>query len=95
MTGSYAFFEDKTVIIGNDYIERRFSTENDKLVTTEIINKRANKTLKFKQFSAEFFIAFKRKKFFGYATDFLSSNELTLDNVNVFKHRVEFIFKPY
>ena len=95
MAGSYAFFEDKTVIIGNDYIERRFSTENDKLVTTEIINKRTNKTLKFKQFSAEFFIAFKRKKFFGYATDFLSSNELTLDNVNVFKHRVEFIFKPY
>ena len=40
-------------------------------------------------------IAFKRKKFFGYATDFLSSNELTLDNVNVFKRRVEFIFKPY
>ena len=95
MAGSYAFFEDKTVIIGNDCIERRFSTENDKLVTTEIINKRINKTLKFKQFSAEFFVAFKIKKLFGYATEFLSSNELTLDNVNVFKHRVEFIFKPY
>ena len=97
MAGSYAFFEDKAVVIGNDYIERRFSTENNKLVTSEIINKRINKnkTLKFKQFSAEFFVAFKRKKFFGYATDFLSSNELTLDNVNVFKHRVEFIFKPY
>ena len=46
-------------------------------------------------FSAEFFIAFKRKKLFGFATDFLSSNDLTLDNVNVFKRRVEFIFKPY
>ena len=97
MSGSYALFENNTVVIGNDYIERRFSTENNKLVTTEIINKwvDGSKTLKFKKFSAEFFIAFKRKKLFGFATDFLSSNDLTLDNVNVFKRRVEFIFKPY
>lgn len=97
MSGAYAFFENNTAIIGNDYIERRFSTENNKLVTTEIINKWVDgeKTLNFKKFSAEFFIAFKRKKLFGYATDFLSSNDLTLDNVNVFKRRVEFIFKPY
>lgn len=97
MSGSYALFENNTVVIGNDYIERRFSTENNKLVTTEIINKwvDGSKTLKFKKFSAEFFVAFKRKKLFGFATDFLSSNDLTLDNVNVFKRRVEFIFKPY
>ncbi len=97
MSGSYALFENNTVVIGNDYIERRFSTENNKLVTTEIINKwvDGSKTLNFKKFSAEFFVAFKRKKFLGYATDFLSSNDLTLDNVNVFKRRVEFIFKPY
>lgn len=97
MSGSYALFENNTAVIGNDYIERRFSTENNKLVTTEIINKwvDGSKTLKFKKFSAEFFVAFKRKKLFGFATDFLSSNDLTLDNVNVFKRRVEFIFKPY
>ncbi len=97
MAGAYALFENNVAIIGNDYIERRFSTENDKLTTTEIINKwiDGEKTLKFEKFSAEFFIAFKRKKLFGYAIDFLSSNELTLDKVNVFKRRVEFIFKPY
>ena len=38
MSGSYAIFENNTAVIGNDYIERRFSTENNKLVTTEIIN---------------------------------------------------------
>ena len=97
MAQSYAYFENNTAIIGNDYIERRFSTENNKLVTTEIINKRVegSKTLRCQKFSAEFFIAFKRKKVFGFATDFLSSNDLILDNVNVFKRRVEFIFKPY
>ena len=73
MSGSYALFENNTAVIGNDYIERRFTTENNKLVTTEIINKWVDggKTLKFKKFSAEFFIAFKRKKLFGFATDFL------------------------
>lgn len=97
MSQSYAYFEDNLAIIGNDFIERRFSTVNDKLVTTEIINKRLDdkKSVKFRKFSAEFFIAFKRKKLFGYTTDFLSSNDLTLDNVNVFKRRVEFVFKPY
>lgn len=97
MGQSYAYFENGTAIIGNDYIERRFSTEGNKLRTIEITNKRidGNKKLVFQKFSAEFFIAFKRKKLLGFATDFLSSNDLTLDNVNVFKRRVEFIFKPY
>ncbi len=97
MSGAYAYFENDTAIIGNDYIERRFSTKNNHLVTTEIVNKRINggKVLEFQPFSAEFFIAFKRKKLFGYATDFLSSNELVLENVNILKKRVEFVFKPY
>lgn len=97
MSGAYVYFENDTAIIGNDYIERRFSTENNRLVTTEIVNKRIDgkKVLKFRPFSAEFFIAFKRKKLFGYATDFLSSNELEIENVNVLKRRVEFVFKPY
>ena len=85
MSGSYALFENNTVVIGNDYIERRFSTENNKLVTTEIINKRVDgeKTLNFKKFSAEFFIAFKRKKFLGFATDFLSSTAARLSHPRV------------
>ncbi len=97
MGQSYAYFENGTAIIGNDYIERRFSTEGNKLRTNEITNKRIDgyKKLVFQKFSAEFFIAFKRKKLLGFTTDFLSSNDLTLDNVNVFKRRVEFIFKPY
>ncbi len=97
MPHSYVYFENDVAIIGNDYIERRFSTKNDKLSTLEIINKRIpnTETLKFNSFSAEFFIGFKIKKLFGYSTEFLSSNSLTLDNVNVFKRRVEFIFKPY
>ncbi len=97
MSGAYAYFENDTAIIGNDYIERRFSTKNNRLVTTEIVNKRIDggKALKFQPFSAEFFIAFKRKKLFGYATDFLSSNELEIENVNILKSRVEFVFKPY
>ena len=97
MTGAYAYFENDTAIIGNDYIERRFSTKDNRLVTTEIINKWINgeKSVKFNAFSAEFFVAFKNKKMLGYKTDFLSSNSLELDKVNVFKRRVEFIFKPY
>lgn len=97
MAGAYAYFENDTAIIGNDYIERRFSTKDNRLVTTEIINKWINgeKSVKFNTFSAEFFVAFKNKKMFGYKTDFLSSNNLELDKVNVFKRRVEFIFKPY
>lgn len=92
---AYAYIEDDKVIIGNDYIERRFSIKNDHLVTTEIVNKRIDgeKTIKFNNYSAEFIVAFKVKKLIGYATEFLSSNNLKLDNVNVFKHRVEFIFK--
>ena len=42
MAQSYVFFEDDVAVIGNDYIERRFSTKNDRLTTTEIINKRIN-----------------------------------------------------
>ncbi len=97
MSGAYAYFESNTAIIGNDYIERRFSTKDNRLVTTEIINKRISgeKSVKFDDFSAEFFVAFKVKKLFGYKTEFLSSNSLELDKVNVLKRRVEFVFKPY
>ena len=93
--GAYAYIEEDKVIIGNDYIERRFSIKDDQLVTSEIINKRIDgeKSLKFKNYSAEFIVAFKKKKLIGYATEFLSSNNLKLDSVNVLKHRVEFIFK--
>lgn len=97
MSQSYAFIEDDSVIIGNDFIERRFSTKDNKLFTTEIINKRISggKSLKLKAFSAEFFVGFRVKKLLGYSTQFVSSNDLTLDNINIFKHRVEFLFKPY
>lgn len=97
MLQAYAYFENDTAVIGNDYIERRFSTKDNRLTTTEIVNKRIDgeKTLKVKNFSAEFFIGFKRKKLFGYTTDFLSSNELKVKNVNVLKRRVEFVFEPY
>ncbi|MBR4890655.1 MAG: hypothetical protein IKU15_05140, partial [Clostridia bacterium] len=83
MSGAYAYFENNTAIIGNDYIERRFSTKNNRLVTTEIINKRikGKKVVKFNEFSAEFFVAFKVKKIFGYKTEFLSSNNLEIDSV--------------
>lgn len=91
---AYAYIEDNQVIIGNDYIERRFSTKNNCLTTTEIINKRDDeKTLKFKNYSAEFVIAFKVKKMIGSSTEFLSSNNLVLENVNVLKRRVEFVFQ--
>ncbi len=97
MSGAYVYFENDTAIIGNDYIERRFSTKDNRLTTTEIVNKRIDgeKTLKIKPFSAEFFIGFRRKKAFGYTTDFLSSNDLKVQNVNVLKRRVEFVFEPY
>ena len=96
MSNVYAYFVDNSVVIGNDFIERRFSTENNRLITTEIINKRTEteKSIKFKPSSAEFIVAFKIKKFIGYSTAFLSSNNLEIENVNVFKHRVEFVFKP-
>lgn len=92
---AYAYIEDDKVIIGNDFIERRFSIENKQLVTSEIINKRIDgeKSIKFKKYSAEFIVAFRVKKIIGHSTEFLSSNNLKLDSVNVFKHRVEFIFK--
>ena len=35
---AYAYIEEDKVIIGNDYIERRFSIKDDQLVTSEIIN---------------------------------------------------------
>ncbi len=92
---AYAYIEDDKVIIGNEYIERRFSIKEDHLVTTEIINKRIDDeaSIKFKNYSAEFIVAFKVKKLIGHSVEFLSSNNLKLDNVNVFKHRVEFVFK--
>ncbi|MBR2954363.1 MAG: hypothetical protein IKC45_08285 [Clostridia bacterium] len=91
---AYAYIEDNQVVIGNDYIERRFSTKDNRLTTTEIINKRdGGKTVEFKNYSAEFVIAFKVKKLMFSSTEFLSSNNLILENVNVFKRRVEFVFK--
>ena len=47
---AYAYIEEDKVIIGNDYIERRFSIKDDQLVTSEIINKRfdGGKSIKFK-----------------------------------------------
>ena len=97
MSKAYVYFENNVAVIGNDYIERRFSTKDNHLTTTEIINKRIDgeKVLKFKSFSAEFFVGFKRKKLFGYTTDFVSSNELKVQSVNVLKRRVEFVFEPY
>lgn len=94
---SYAYIENDVVIIGNDYIERKFSIKDNHIVTTEIINKRieGEKSIKFKAYSAEFVVALKVKSFLRNATAFLSSNNLQLDTVNVFKHRVEFVFKPY
>ena len=96
MAGVYAYFEENSVVIGNDYIERRFSTKNNRLNTTEIVNKRTveEKSIKFMSGSAEFVVVFKLKRFLGYSTAFLSSNNLEIENVNVFKHRVEFVFKP-
>ncbi len=97
MSKAYVYFENDIAVIGNDYIERRFSTKDNHLTTTEIINKRIDgeKLLKFKSFSAEFFVGFRRKKIFGYTTDFVSSNDLKVQNVNVLKRRVEFVFEPY
>lgn len=98
MAGAYAYADgDTTILIGNDYIERRFSTSGDRLRTEEIVNRRIDGglSLKLTSFSAEFFIGFKTGGVFHSKTEFLSSNELTVDNVNIFKNRVEFIFKPY
>ena len=92
---AYAYVEENKVVIGNDYIERIFSIKNHHLTTTEIINKRIDgcKSLKFKNYSAEFIVAFKVRKALGSATEFLSSNNLELEAVNVLKRRVEFVFK--
>lgn len=97
MANVYAYSRDDRIVIGNDFIERRFSSMGDKLRTVEIVNKRdpGTEPLALTSFSAEFFIGFKTKGVFREKTEFLSSNELTLDNVNIFKNRVEFIFKPY
>ncbi len=94
---SYAFIENDVVIIGNDFIERKFAVKDNHIVTTEIINKRIDggKSVKFKAYSAEFVVAFKEKRFLRSATAFLSSNNLQLEAVNIFKRRVEFVFKPY
>lgn len=93
---AYAYIEQDEVIIGNDYIERRFSTKDNHLITSEIINKRieGQKKIVSKSYSAEFIVTFQFKKLLGYKIDFLSSNNLVLENINVFKRRVEFIFKP-
>lgn len=97
MAGVYAYSRDDKIVIGNDFIERIFQSTGDRLRTQEIVNKRieGNVSLKLTSFSAEFFVGFKFHGRFRDKTEFLSSNELTLDNVNIFKNRVEFIFKPY
>lgn len=97
MPHAYAYIENDHAIIGNDYLERHFSIKNDRLVTAKIVNKRINgeKIIEFKPSSAEFYVGFREKKFLGYTTRFLSSNELELDTVNILKRRVEFVFKPY
>lgn len=97
MTNVYAYSRDDKIVIGNDYIERIFTASNDRLRTEEIINKRIDGglSLKLTSFSAEFFIGFKTEGRFRDKIEYLSSNELTLDNINIFKNRVEFIFKPY
>lgn len=97
MAKIYAYSRDDKIVIGNDCIERRFVSSEDKLRTEEIVNKRIDGglSLKLSSFSAEFFIGFKTEGKFRDKTEYLSSNELTLDNVNIFKNRVEFIFKPY
>ena len=82
MAGAYAYFENTTATIGNDYIERQFSTENHKLVTTKIVNKRieGGKTLAFESFSAEFFVGFRRKKLQKNSGGIL--NRLLIDQVS-------------
>ena len=97
MAKVYAYSRDDRIVIGNDFIERRFTASNDKLRTEEIVNKRIDGglSLKLTSFSAEFFIGFKTQGKFRDKTEYLSSNELTLDNINIFNNRVEFIFKPY
>ncbi len=94
---AYAYIEKDEVIIGNDYIERRFSTKDKTLITIDIVNKRIKnqKKIVFKDSSAEFIVSFRFKKFLGYKTEFLSSNSLELESVNVLNKRVEFTFCPY
>lgn len=97
MANVYAYSQDGKIVIGNDYIERVFLNTEDRLRTQEIINKRIGSgvSLKLTDFSAEFFVGFKIQGRFRDKTEFLSSNELILDNINIFKNRIEFIFKPY
>lgn len=97
MAGAYAYFENDVAIIGNDYLERCFSTKDNKLSTIKIVNKRikGEKTVEFNSFSAEFYIALKKKKFFGYETEIISSNQLELNDVSIFNRRVSFLFKPF
>ena len=39
MLNVYAYSRDDQIVIGNDFIERRFSSHGDKLRTVEIVNK--------------------------------------------------------
>lgn len=97
MADVYAYSRDDRIVIGNSCIERVFQNTNDKLRTEKIVNKRVEGTvsLELTDFSAEFFVGFRYKGVLREKTVFLSSNELILDNINIFKNRVEFIFKPY
>ena len=96
MPKAYIYSDDDLLVIGNDYIERQFSTCDNHLHTEKIVNKRikGEKALDFSSFSSEFFVGFSNRKRIGGKTEFLSSNVLTLENINILKQRVEFIFKP-
>ncbi len=97
MPKAYIYSSDDKLVIGNDFIERHFSVCDNHLHTEKIINKRikGEKELCFGSFSSEFFIGIKNNRKIGEKTSFLSSNVLELDNINIFKQKVEFIFKPY
>ena len=97
MGNSYAFIEDNKVVIGNDFIERVFSTENNRVVTTEIVNKRidGSEKIALQRGTAEFYVGIRYRKLIGETTRFICSNDVELSKVNVFKRHVEFVFKPY
>lgn len=97
MSGTYVYVKNDIAVIGNDFIERCFCVKDKKLLTTAVINKRisSEKQLVFADNSAEFIVAFRRKRFFGYKTDTLSSSDLKIKNVDVSDCRLTFIFEPY
>lgn len=97
MGKAYVMIQNNKVCIGNDYIERVFSIENNKVRTTEIRNKRigTEKCLKCLMGSSDFCVGFRKKKFIGEKTEFVFSNELNLEKINKNEGQIQFIFKPY